>query len=43
MTEAAQQSDRLAQRVLGTADKLNDQAATLRRAVALLLQQIRAA
>jgi len=43
VTEAAQQSDRLSQRVLATADQLNDQTATLRRAIERLLQQIRAA
>jgi methyl-accepting chemotaxis protein len=43
VTEAAQQSDALAQRVLGTADQLNDQAAALARAVERLLQQVRAA
>lgn len=43
VTEAAQQNDRLAQRVLATADQLNEQTGTLRRAVERLLQQIWAA
>jgi methyl-accepting chemotaxis protein len=43
VTDAAQQSDRLAQRVLATADQLNEQTDSLRRAVERLLQQIRAA
>jgi methyl-accepting chemotaxis protein len=43
VTAAAQQSDTLAQRVLGTADHLNQQAETLRGEVNRLLAQIRAA